>query len=100
VPRDRQGVQFGFDAENKLGVAAIAFAYDRKEELRGTLISLWGAPKQVHDPRNPNAVIYLWPSDNGIRARLDELGEGAKTIVWLAVFAPGYKYAQCPSARR
>src|ERR1700688_5070439 len=26
VPRDRQGVQFGFDAENTLGVAAIAFA--------------------------------------------------------------------------
>src|SRR5690349_17046787 len=33
VPRDRQGVQFGFDTENKLGIVAVAYAYERKEEL-------------------------------------------------------------------
>jgi hypothetical protein len=104
VPRDRQGVHFGFDADNKLGVVAISYAYERKEELRGALISLLGAPVQTgRDRRYPNTVIYVWPSDNGVRAQLWELGEGPRAIVWLVVAAPGYRNdvnANCASAAR
>jgi hypothetical protein len=103
VPRDRQGVQFGFDTENKLGIVAVAYAYERKEELRGVLTSLLGPPREVRDPRFPKITRYLWPPDNGMRVHVVELGEAQKTIVWLVVASPGYKndsHAECPSVCR
>ena len=47
VPRETSGVLFGFDAQDRLVVAAIAFDYARRDELRSALISLLGAPTSI-----------------------------------------------------
>jgi hypothetical protein len=100
VPRERQGVVYGFDAEDKLGIVAIAFAYERKEELRGALISLFGPPRYSADPHDARVRRYLWTSDEGMRAQIEELGAAQKTIVWLVVAAPNYKYVSAESSTR
>jgi hypothetical protein len=103
VPRDRQGIQYGFDAQNRLGIVTIGYAYERKEELRSALTVLFGAPTKIRDARFSKITRYVWTDDHGMHAHIIELGEAQKSIVWLVVASPGYEDPPqngCPSARR
>jgi hypothetical protein len=88
VPRELNGVLFGFDKLNHFVVAEVAFAFERKEELRGTLISLLGVPTARSLPNG--ATQYGWRSLDGFGASVTEFGDGAQRIVWLTIGGPGY----------
>jgi hypothetical protein len=89
VPRDRNGVLFGFDRKNHIVVAAVAFDFERKDELRATLTGLLGAPLVA--TQSTEKTQYAWRSSEGMTAAVTEFGEGSQRIVWLSVALPGYK---------
>lgn len=89
IPREGKGVLFGLDRQNHVAIAAIAFDFERKEELRMMLTSLFGTP--VVATSSAEKTQYGWRSPNGMRASVTEFGEAAQRIVWLSVAVPGYK---------
>jgi hypothetical protein len=89
IPRDGGGVLFGLDKQNRVAVAAVAFDFERKEELHTTLISLFGVP--MFSNRTAEKTRYAWRSPEGMTASVTEFGEGTQRIVWLTVSVPGYK---------
>jgi len=89
VPRDGHGVLFALDQNNRVGAAAIAFDYERKDELRTVLSSLLGAP--MNSTRSSGTLRYDWRSSDGMAVSVTEFGEGTQSIVWLVVATPDYK---------
>ena len=89
VPRERNGVLYGLDEQNRVVVAAVAFEFERKIELRNTLTSLFGPP--TYAPPSEQRTAYGWHADSGISVTVTELGLPHQQIVWLVVTTPGYK---------
>ena len=89
IPREGKGSLFGFDKQNHVVIAAVAFDFSRKEELRSTLILLLGAPAAAR--QTSDRTLYGWRSLDGMTVSVRELGEGSQRIVWLTVSVPGYK---------
>jgi hypothetical protein len=89
IPREGKGVLYGLDRQNHVAIAAVAFDFERKEELRTTLTSLFGAPMVA--TRSDEKTQYGWRSPEGMIASVTEFGEGPQRIVWLSVSIPGYK---------
>jgi hypothetical protein len=89
VPRDGHGVLFALDQNNRVGAAAIAFDYERKDELQTVLGSLLGTP--INSTRSSGKFRYGWRSSDGMTASVTEFGEGTQSIIWLVVATPGYK---------
>jgi hypothetical protein len=92
VPRESSGVLFAFDKSNHVSSVEVAFPFERKEEIRGTLISLLGTPATRILPIG--ATQYSWRSPDGFAAVVTEFGEGTQRIIWLSIAAPGYAPAQ------
>ncbi len=64
VPRPGTRIQYHLGKEGGVEEVAIGVPYERRDQLLGTLLSLFGsysAPRTVG-----NAVIYQWPRDNHI----------------------------------
>lgn len=89
VPRERNGALFGFDENNRVAVVAIAFPFERKDELRTTLTMLLGQ-RIVHEEGN-TASYGGWPSRDGWQAQVTEFGDADQRIIWLTIALPGYK---------
>jgi hypothetical protein len=89
IPREGKGVLFGMDSQNHVAIAAIAFDFDRRAELHGTLISLFGAPMLA--TQSGGMTRYGWRSSEGMTASVTEFGEGTQRIIWLTVSVSGYK---------
>jgi hypothetical protein len=89
IPRERNGVLFGLDKNNRVAIVAVAFSYDRREELRNTLASLLGAPSQP--PKRSAKATYGWRSPHGMAASVTEFGEADQQIVWLTVALSGQR---------
>ena len=92
VPREGHGVLFAFDKANRVGSVAIAFDFERKDELRTMLTSLLGTP--IFPPQTGGKFQYGWRSSDGMTAAVTEFGEGNQRMVWLSVSTPGYKSAR------
>jgi len=94
IPRERNGVLYGMNENNRLVSVAVAFEYERKEQLRQTLLSLFGPPdKDV----GKDTISYAWRS-NGRLIGVTEFGKPHQRIVWLSIAAPGYerRKEKCP----
>jgi hypothetical protein len=89
IPREGKGVLFGMDRQNHLAIASVAFDFERRAELHGTLISLFGAPTVAS--QSGEMTRYGWRSPEGMRVSVTEFGEGTQRIIWLTVSVPGYK---------
>jgi hypothetical protein len=89
IPREGKGVLFGMDSQNHVAIAAVAFAFERRVELHGTLISLFGVPTTAS--QSGGMTRYGWRSPDGMTASVTEFGEGTQRIIWLTVSVPGYK---------
>ena len=89
IPRDGKGVLFGMDRENHVAIASVAFDFERKAQLHGTLISLFGAPAVA--TQSGGITRYGWRSPEGMTASVTEFGEGTQRIIWLTVSVPGYR---------
>ena len=87
VPRERNGVLFGFDKHNRVAIVTVAFPFERKDELRATLTSVFGLPA-VANGNSP--AQYYWRSLEGMSASVTEFGEADQRIVWLTITTPGY----------
>lgn len=92
IPREGKGVLFGFDKQNHVAIAAVAFDFERKDELRTTLTSLFGIPKER--TRSGPMTQYYWRSSEGMYASVTEFGEGPQRIIWLSISVPGYREAK------
>jgi hypothetical protein len=91
IPREGRGVLYGLDEQNRVAVVAVAFDFERKEELRTTLTSLLGPP--TLNIQSAQKIQYGWRSPDGMSARVREFGNGLQRMVWLSVAIPGYKPA-------
>lgn len=94
IPRERNGVLYGMNENNRLVVVAVAFEYEYKEQLLQTLVSLFGLPdKDV----GKDSISYAWES-NGRLVGVREFGKPHQRIVWLSIAAPGYenRKEKCP----
>jgi len=89
IPRERSGVLFGFDKQNHVAIASVAFEFERKDQLRTTLTGLLGVPSL--DARSTQKAQYGWRSADGMAATVTEFGDGPQRLVWLTVSMPGYK---------
>ena len=89
IPREGRGVLYGLDRQNRVATAAVAFDFERKDELRTTLTSLFGTPMAATS--SAEKTQYGWRSPEGMIASVTEFGEGAQRIVWLSISVPGYK---------
>jgi len=91
VPRERNGVLYGFDENNRVAIVAVAFEFERKVELRNVLTSLLGPPRLA--PPSGQKVQYGWQPEAGMAVSVTEFGLPHQQIIWLVVRAPGYKGA-------
>ena len=89
IPRQGRGVLFGFDRQNHVAIASVAFDFERRAELHSTLISLFGVP--MVSSNSGEKTQYGWRSPDGMTASVTEFGEGPQRMVWLSVSVPGYK---------
>jgi hypothetical protein len=64
VPREGMRVQYHFGKGNGVDYIAVAVPYERREQLLGSLISLFG-PYANAVPKSA-ATIYAWPRDHDI----------------------------------
>jgi hypothetical protein len=92
IRREGHGALFAFDKTNHVGSAVVAFDFERKDELRTMLTSLFGTP--IFPAQSGGKFQYGWRSSDGMNATVTEFGEGTQRIVWLSVFAPGYTSAK------
>jgi hypothetical protein len=65
VPRDGMTVEYGLDKDDRVSVVGVNFAYERRDQLLGALISQFGAysGKGVKG----TTTWYAWPIDRGLR---------------------------------
>jgi hypothetical protein len=89
IPRERNGVIYGLDEHNRVAIAAVAFEFERKLELRNVLTSLFGVP--IMRRRSDEMTTYQWKADEGMSVGVREFGQANQQIIWLSVQAPGYK---------
>jgi hypothetical protein len=89
VPRERNGVLYGFDENNRVAIVAVAFEFERKVELRNVLTSLLGPPRSA--ATSAQHAEYRWQPEAGMAVTVTEFGLPHQQIVWLVVHAPGYK---------
>ena len=89
IPRERSDVLFGFDKQDRVAIAAVAFEYERRDELHSMLISLLGAPTEYTSSSAKRQ--YGWRSSDGMPVWVTVFGQGSQQIVWLAVAVPGYR---------
>jgi hypothetical protein len=92
IPREGNGVLFGLDKQNHVAIAAVAFDFERKDELRTTLTSLFSTP--MVSTRSETMTQYGWRSSEGMTVSVTEFGEGQQRIIWLSVAVPGYGEAR------
>lgn len=92
IPREGKGVLFGLDKQNHVAIAAVAFDFERKDELRTTLTSLFKIPKV--STRSGAMTQYGWRSSEGMIVSVTEFGEGPQRIIWLSVSVAGYGEAK------
>lgn len=88
VPRPRSGVMYGLDEKNRVVAAVIAFEFERQLELRSVLSGMFGTPVAAS---KGNVQAYGWKSKSGMQAVVREFGQGQQRIIWLAIYAAGYK---------
>jgi hypothetical protein len=64
VPRDGMAVEYGLDKDDRVSVVAVKFAYERRDQLLGALISQFGAfsGKGIKG----TTTWYAWPNDRGL----------------------------------
>jgi hypothetical protein len=64
VPRENMRVQYYLGADNGVEGIAVAVPYERREQLLGVLIGLFGA--YARTASQPSAIIYTWRPDHDI----------------------------------
>jgi hypothetical protein len=89
IPRERSGVLYGLDENNRVAVAAVAFQFERKVQLRGTLISMLGQPTRQYSRGERTA--YGWGREGEMVVWVTEFGKPHQQIVWLTIQTAGYK---------
>ncbi len=65
IPRSGMNIVYHMGKGNVVEDIEIGFPYERRDQLIGVLLSLFGAYTQTVVNQGL-AVIYLWPRDNGI----------------------------------
>lgn len=89
VPRQGHGILYGFGEKNELVSAAISFPYERKEQLLGTLIYLFGASER--DGTKGSQRWYQWQCDGGVKISVWTSAKSAHGVLWFAMEGPNGK---------
>jgi hypothetical protein len=89
VPRDHQGVLYGLDAQDHVVTATVAFAFERKEQVRSILLTVLGRPRCATEAQSITSC--QWTGEPAMSVVLREFSEPRHSIVWLTVLGPGYK---------
>jgi hypothetical protein len=64
VPRDGMRIQYYFGDDNGVDWIAMGIPYERREQLLGSLVSLFGSYAVTRT--EGVAIRYVWPTDHGI----------------------------------
>ena len=90
IPREHASVRYGLDEQNKVAIVAVAYPFERKEELRDVLLQLFGPPLFNRTWQN-GEIQYGWGARAGWIATVRILGEPRYQLVWLTIVTPSYK---------
>ena len=92
VPRDGQSILFGFNEKDLLESITLGFAYERKEQVLGALMSAFGAPTSTG--LKGTKTFNCWKPDAKIALCLWASKEAKHGISWLAIYGPNYDSRQ------
>jgi hypothetical protein len=92
VPRDGQSILFGFNEKDLLESITLGFAFDRKEQILGALISAFGAA--AGSGLQGTKSFDCWKADGKIALCLWASKEAKHGISWLTIYGPNYDWRQ------
>jgi hypothetical protein len=92
VPREGQGILFGFDEHDALTSITIGFPYDRKEQIVGALMSAFGAFD--HTGSKGTKTFHCWKRDAKIALCFWTSQKSKHGIAWLTIYGPNYEWRQ------
>jgi hypothetical protein len=92
VPRDGQSILFGFNEQDLLESITLGFAFDRKEQVLGTLISAFGAA--TSSGFKGTKSFNCWKPDAKIALCFWASKEAKHGISWLTIYGPNYDWRQ------
>jgi hypothetical protein len=98
VPRDGQGTLFGFNESDVLSSVTLGFQYERKDQVLGALISVFGAPDRTGTQGTKN--FSCWKADAKIDVCFWVTRQAKHGISWLSVYGSNYVWrrkAEMPS---
>jgi hypothetical protein len=96
VVRERNGVLYGVDDRDGVSVAAIAFPYNRKEELLAALTQMFGPPT-TNAITKPGKVRLGWASKGSLRASITDDNTTQHPMLWLTIGTATYAAAAASS---
>jgi hypothetical protein len=63
IPRRAMTVEYCFTPEGRLNTVGVALRFEQREQLLGTLTSLFGPYREVSERF---AILYVWPRDHEV----------------------------------
>jgi hypothetical protein len=92
VPRDGQGILFGFNELDALESITVGFSHDRKEQVLGALISAFGAFDSAGT--RGTKTFHCWKRDAKIALCFWASKESKHGIAWVTIYGPNYDWRQ------
>lgn len=96
VPREGQGILFGFNESDALDSITLGFSYDRKEQVFGALISAFGAFERTGT--RGTKTFHCWKRDMKILLCFWASKGSKHGIAWLTISARNQEGRQAKPA--